>query len=263
MDKSTWIALQPFLAQGARDLLRTVGTALAAHGYITTGGVGVEAFIGAGMTLAGLFWGWWTTSGYLQAGALLKKLTATKTAGDAVKAAQVLPPAAAVDTTSKAISVQSVTGAVAKIILLVAFALAALAFPGDAHAQGLPKVRPLTGNIVSNADLTYASALAGSAGTASSGIRKQCWDAIIKLNQQANGANLKNADGTVMVKPDPHLFTDVEQLAEVIDNLSPQGPLFTSCAGAAQLAKTNVLTFINSVVTGAAGLAAMPIIPGL
>jgi hypothetical protein len=52
-------------------------------------------------------------------------------------------------------------------------------------------------------------------------------------------------------------------LAEVVDNLSPQGPLFVSCAGAAQLAKTNVLTFINAAVTGAAGLAAMPIIPGL
>jgi hypothetical protein len=115
----------------------------------------------------------------------------------------------------------------------------------------------------SNADLAYASKLAAGAGTQSSLIRKQCWDAITALNTQANGLNLKDASGNPVAKPDPHLFTDVETLAEVVDNLSPQGPLFTSCAGAAQLAKTNVLTFINSVVTGAAGIAAMPIIPGL
>ena len=59
------------------------------------------------------------------------------------------------------------------------------------------------------------------------------------------------------------VMTSAPVLAEVVDNLSPSGPLFTACAGAAQLAKTNVLTFINAVVTGAAGLAAMPIIPGL
>ena len=115
---------------------------------------------------------------------------------------------------------------------------------------------------LSNADLTYASALAGSANTNSSKVRKQCWDAIIALNQQANGANLKNADGSVMVKPDPSLFTDVEQFAEVIDNLSPQGPLFTSCAGAAELARTSTLQFISAAVSGVAGVTAIaPIIP--
>lgn len=130
---------------------------------------------------------------------------------------------------------------------------------------------PLTGNAekdmqalwnkiitASNADLTYAAALATSSNTASSKVRLQCWQAILTLNQQANGSSLKNADGTAMVKPDPHLFSDAESLAEVIDNLSPQGPLFTACAGAAQLAKTNTLTLINAVVTGAAGIAALP-----
>ena len=52
---------------------------------------------------------------------------------------------------------------------------------------------------------------------------------------------------------------DVEQLAEVIDNFAPTGPLFTACAGAAQLAKTNTVTFINAIVTGASGLAALGI----
>jgi hypothetical protein len=120
-------------------------------------------------------------------------------------------------------------------------------------------------NIVaaSNVDLAYASKLAAGANTPASLVRKQCWDAIVALNAQANGLNLKDASGNTIPKPDPHLFTDVEGLAEIIDNLSPQGPLFVSCAGAAQLAKTNVLTFINAAVTGVAGIAAMPVIPGL
>ena len=143
----------------------------------------------------------------------------------------------------------------------------------DLRAAGATSVggAPLTGNpekdmqalwdkivTASNTDLTYAAALATSANTASSKVRLQCWQAIIALNQQANGATLKNNDGTAMVKPDPHLFSDAESLAEVIDNLSPQGPLFTACAGAAQLAKTNTLTLINAAVTGAAGIAALP-----
>ena len=115
----------------------------------------------------------------------------------------------------------------------------------------------------STVDLTYASKLAAVANTPASAVRKQCWDAIIVINNQASGQNVKDASGAVVPKPDPHAFTDVETLAEVIDNLSPSGPLFTACAGAAQLAKTNVLTFVNAVVTGAAGIAAMPIIPGL
>ncbi len=163
-----------------------------------------------------------------------------------------------------------------------------------AMAQGLPKPKPLTGDLgadlgftkpkptplitgnadkdiqaiwqkiidASNADLTYASAMAGSANSSASLIRKQCYDAILALNSQVNG-QIKDANGVVIPKPDPHLFTDVESLAETIDNLSPSGKLFTQCAGMAQLTKTNVLTLINAIVTGAAGIAAMPIIPGL
>jgi hypothetical protein len=125
-------------------------------------------------------------------------------------------------------------------------------------------MQALWGKIValSNADLSYASALAGSASTNASKVRKQCYDAIIALNQQANGANLKDGSGNPLPKPDPALFTDVEQLAEVIDNLSPQGPLFTSCAGAAQLARTSTLQFISAVVSGVAGMTAIaPVIP--
>ena len=141
---------------------------------------------------------------------------------------------------------------------------------------GIEKPKLLTGNIekdmhalwdkivnASNADLTYASALAASAGTPASAVRKQCYDAILKLNNQVNGMNVLGPDGKPLPQPDPKLFTGVEQAAETIDNLSPSGPLFVNCAGMAQLTKTNVLTLVNAIVTGAAGFAAMPIIPGL
>jgi hypothetical protein len=177
----------------------------------------------------------------------------------------------------------------------LAAALVLLAAPAMAQQPKLKPV-PLTGNIVndiqtatgtapqklitgnvekdahaiwdklvaaSQADLKYASALAAAANTPASAVRKQCYDAIIVLNTQVNGMNVKDAQGNVLPQPDPKLFTGVEQAAETIDNLSPSGPLFTSCAGMAQLTKTNVLTLINAIVTGAAGFAAMPIIPGL
>lgn len=124
-----WDLIKPWAAQVARDFLRTAGTALAAHGFLQAG-PGVEAFVGAGMTLAGLFWGWFTTSGYTQISDLLKRMTATSSHADAVKAAQVLPPAAAVDTQAKSVAVKAVTG-----VLLAAFVLSFLVLPGSAMAQ--------------------------------------------------------------------------------------------------------------------------------
>jgi len=109
----------------------------------------------------------------------------------------------------------------------------------------------------SGPDLKYAKALADAANTQGSLIRSACYGALIAANEQSSGALLKNADGTPMVKPDPHLLTDVEQLGQVIDNLSPTGPVFSSCAAAAQAAKMNVLIFIGTIITGASGLAAL------
>jgi hypothetical protein len=118
------------------------------------------------------------------------------------------------------------------------------------------------------ADLKFAAAMAKAANTNGSAIRLQCWNAIIAVNLQSNGLDasgnaILGTDGKPITKPDPHLFTDVETAVEVIDNLSPQGALFTSCAGAAQLAQANVTQFIAAAITGAAGLAKLTPIPGL
>jgi hypothetical protein len=192
-------------------------------------------------------------------------------------------------------AVAAVTATAAKAAILLAILLSGLLmWPADGMAQA--KLKPLkppqiTGNIAADAkanfgaaqsvvtgkpvadpapidvwkaimtvalpDLVYSSALSGSAGTPASKIRKQCWEALITANKQAQGTGLVDANNVALAKPDPHFFTDVELLAETIDNLSPSGPLLTSCAGAAEMAKMSVLQFINTAVTGAAGFAAM------
>jgi len=119
------------------------------------------------------------------------------------------------------------------------------------------KLQTASANDISYAILMAKNANAGapSGVTTGAGMRLQCLTAVQTLNQQANGANLKNPDGTVIARPDPALFTDAETLAEVIDAVQPGGPLWTSCSGAAQLAATNTVAFINGLVSGSAGLA--------
>ncbi len=106
-------------------------------------------------------------------------------------------------------------------------------------------------------DLDYAILKAKSAGTLPSKIRLQCLQAISDAKTQFDG-ELKDANGNVVPRPDPALITSLEETAELVDNLSPQGALLTSCAGTAQMFKTNVLAAINAIVTGAASIAAAP-----
>src|SRR5580698_7758724 len=112
-----WTLITPWGAQAFRDLLRTVvGPWIVAHGIAS--GSNEQALLGAFVTIGGVLWGWWTTRGANQAMALLKKLTATTTHADAVDAAKVLPPAAAVESPINKAAVKSVVGA-----LLISFAL--------------------------------------------------------------------------------------------------------------------------------------------
>lgn len=105
-------------------------------------------------------------------------------------------------------------------------------------------------------DLVYAVALATKANTNAATVRLGCLKAIQALNAQVSGTGLVDATGNPLTTPaEPHIFTDLEQAAEGIDALSPTGPLFTSCAGAAALAGMNVLAFINAMVAGTAAAA--------
>lgn len=105
-------------------------------------------------------------------------------------------------------------------------------------------------------DIDYAIAKATAANTAASTVRLMCLNAIKAAHDQASGAGLKKPDGTDWVRPDPAALTIIEDVAELVDNLSPQGKLFTSCAGAAQMLKVTTLQVINAFVTGGAAIVA-------
>lgn len=105
-------------------------------------------------------------------------------------------------------------------------------------------------------DVAYAITLAKAVNTPAGNVRAQCYQAI------SDAIPNPPAGGTM--PPDPHLITNVEELAEVIDALQPTSPLFVNCGGAAQLVQQNVLVFINSVVTGFLGATkALPLLPVL
>lgn len=113
-------------------------------------------------------------------------------------------------------------------------------------------------------DLTYAVAMASAAAksapsgiTSAAGMRLACLQSIQALNTQSTGATLVGADGKPLTRPSPSLFTDAETMMEILDAVQPGGPLWTSCAGAAQLAGTSVVAFINALLAGAAGVAAL------
>lgn len=109
---------------------------------------------------------------------------------------------------------------------------------------------------ISGPDLIYTAAMATKANTNGSQVRLKCVQAIQDLNKQISGTGLVDSTGAPLTMPtEPHIFTDLEMAAEGIDALSPTGPLFTSCAGAAALAGMNVLAFINAMVAGTAAAA--------
>lgn len=279
-----WDLIKPIAAQGARDFLRTVGMALAAHGYITNGSPGVEAFIGAGMTLCGLFWGWFTTVGYVQLGNLMKKITATRTHADAVKAAEVLPPAAAVETSINKATVKAVTN-----ILLIAFVLSAF-LAGGAQAQ-VKLVKP-TGNIVQDIaaatgqplsiggqkltgaavtdiqnflnakflpDLQYALKLAQAS---KNNVTADCYQAWIDIITTQENAVLDNqTPPQALPMPDPHVITEFEKLVELRNALQPESPFMVKCSPVASMIKKDIASFMGIVISGGAGLATL--VPGL
>lgn len=275
MDKDL---LKAFVAGQVRHSLTVVAGALMAHGaFATAGDQSQFVQVGSGIVMWAIvgLWSWWQKSGQEQVRAALKRITNRGTTASAVAVANTVKPVAA---------------------LLLAIGLSLLLAPTPGHAQlrkpaltgnvvndistdlkGGATAQPtvagvrLTGNLAvdgpkiwaaimaaSNADLSYASALAGAAGTPAAKTRKQCWDAIIAVNAQASGSTLLGSDGkTPLQRPDPALISNVESMAELIDNLSPQGTLFTSCAGAATMAKQSVLQLVMGMVTGAAAFTAV------
>jgi hypothetical protein len=150
-----WEAIKPLAVLIFTSLLKIVGGVLMTHGVISAG-PGLETFTGVAMTAGGAVWSWWVQSGHLQAAAYLKKLTDTATQAAAIEVAKRMPSAAITGAAEPAKAAVEKAGTptlvppITPLVLLAVLALAALTWPGDASAQGLPKIRPLTGNIVND-----------------------------------------------------------------------------------------------------------------
>lgn len=98
------------------------------------------------------------------------------------------------------------------------------------------------------ADMKYAKAMADQANTPGSKLRSSCLAAIITIKEQQE--TVKGPDGNPMTPPDPHVITDLEKAAEIIDGLQATSPIMVACVPAANAAQQNALNFVNAIVTG-------------
>lgn len=177
-------------------------------------------------------------------------------------------------TPASIVQVAKVATAACVALLMVAFLM-----PGNARAQTIKKPLQITGNVISDlkanaasgttpsqnvialyeklqavslVDLKYALNIATKKNNMAA---SQCWTAIITQIEQDQTANL-DSNGQPIPTPDPHLFTDVERLSDVINSLGPNSPLMVGCGSFANQAKMNVLQLISTILAGGAGLAA-------
>jgi hypothetical protein len=101
-------------------------------------------------------------------------------------------------------------------------------------------------------DLAYAVLKAKKADTPTARVRLQCMQAVQDAATAWDGDNIKDEAGKVIPRPDPALITGIEDVAELVDSLSPQGVLFASCSGAANMFAMGTLQLINAIAIGAA-----------
>lgn len=251
MNQATWDLMKPILAQALRDFLRTVGVALAARGFIQ-GDAGVTTFVGAGMALAGLFWGWFTTTGYLKVATLLKKLTDTKTQAAAVVVAKQMAPAAV---SGIAVDAKADIAAVAKV-LIAAFLLAAL-FAPSAFAQSgtLRPLKPVAAKTAASAPTTPAAPAVNPL--------QSFLDQVNKKAAAINAFTLADAQAAMtMAANDPVGLSCYTAIAAKLQangavSLIPQSLGLLQLIEAARLAKLQasaIATGVDPVVSGCAGL---------
>jgi hypothetical protein len=156
----------------AKKGLTTLGSAAVAHGIIS--GSQTETFISLGMALVGIAWSFWDDYGraivlsqleVLKAKSLaqaakikdagLSQVTAVQiaeqsskvTPAEVVKTVATMPDIQA-NVAPSAATVSKIAGAI-----LLAIMIGSL-WPDPASAQGLPKIRPLTGNIINDLGTT-------------------------------------------------------------------------------------------------------------
>lgn len=106
-------------------------------------------------------------------------------------------------------------------------------------------------------DLQYAKKLADATGSKVTGPCYQAWIDMINTQQNA----VKNADGTEMAVPDPHIITSFERIVELRNALQPDSAFNIACSPVASMVKRDIIGFMGIVISGGAGLAAL--VPGL
>ncbi len=109
------------------------------------------------------------------------------------------------------------------------------------------------------ADLTYAKALADNVASPGSKLRSACYGALLLANQQANGTTLVDATGKPLVAPNPDAISKFEQAAELVDNLQPTAPVMAACAPAANAVKQSVAQLLTGMLAVVAVKAVVPL----
>lgn len=293
MDDSTKTMFLTLASGVIKKGLITLGATAATHGVIASNQT--ETFVAAGMFLVGAGWSFWNDYGKAIVLSQLEVLKA-KSLAQAAKAQE----AGVAQVTTSEIAAQSPTlrpTEVAKTIatlpapiqanvakvMLVAFLLGALAFPGNAQAQNR-----LTGNIVKDIaaasgsprsgltgsplndllgaldvkllpDLQYALKLANASGSKVTAPCYQAWIDIINVRQKAVQDDQEPPQALPM--PDPHLVTDFEKMVELRNSLQPDSEFMIKCSPVASMVKKDIIGFIGTVISGGAGLATL--VPGL
>lgn len=105
-------------------------------------------------------------------------------------------------------------------------------------------------------DLKYALALSKQANNV---ITTPCWQALVDVVGKQN-AEVKDDQGNVLKKPDPHLFVNVEIASQWLSQLQPNSTISLGCAPMAAAAKKDLLNVITGIVggVGAAGMFPIP-----
>lgn len=252
--------------------------------------------IGVSIVLAalGYGWSWWNTRGKAEALAKLAKIhgvalptasiataanamTAKVNAGAVVPAANgaakvvgalllgllVLHGAPAMAQTRKAVAAPATSAAGVPCDPLSLIPGCTPSAASTALSTGSANLQTIWSEIVSatQADLTYAEALATNVNSPGGKLRATCYAAIITANSQANGMTLKNADGSPMVAPSPDVISKFEQGAELVDNLQATAPVMSACAAAANAIGQSTTQFLATLLSAVAIKAAVPAIP--
>lgn len=108
-------------------------------------------------------------------------------------------------------------------------------------------------------DFQYALAKATAA---NNNVTKGCWQAWVDLLSKAQ-APILGPDGKPMAKPDPHVFSDIEDASELLQALQTGGAIQVGCSALADATKKSVAQIIAAVVTGGGLSGLLPLSPVL